>query len=226
MKSFPRIGQNELFKSGLFTIQDESAALPCILLDPRPEHRVLDMCAAPGGKTTHIAEGMKNQGEITAIDKYEVKLTFIKAACERLGLRNVKLLVADSSTMECEPFDRIILDAPCSGLGVLTKKPDLKWKRDIGDVIKLSMLQRELLENAARLLKPGGVLVYSTCTTEPEENQEIVKGFLTKHPEFELENASRFVSSDLVNAEGCIETFPHKHGMDGSFAARLVRRSS
>ncbi len=224
MKSFPRIGQHELFKSGMFTIQDESAALPCILLDAKPGERVLDMCAAPGGKTTHIAESMKNQGEIIAIDKYEVKLSFIKAACDRLGLRNVKLLVADSSTWECEPFDKILLDAPCSGLGVITKKPDLKWKRDIADVIKLSRIQKELLENAARMLKPGGVLVYSTCTMEPEENQDIANDFLAKHSEFQLESASKFVSAELVSERGFVETFPHKHGMDGSFAARMVKR--
>lgn len=223
VKTFPRIGQNELFKSGMFTIQDESAALPCLLLDAKPSDRVLDMCAAPGGKTTHLAEQMKNQGEIIAVDKYEVKLTFIKSACERLGLRNVKLLVADSATIECEPFDKVLLDAPCTGLGVLTKKPDLKWKRDITNVLKLSQMQRELLENAARLLKPGGVLVYSTCTTEPEENQDVVKRFLTQHPDFHLEHAAQFVNKNLTNEEGFIETFPHKHGIDGSFAARLVK---
>lgn len=225
VKTFPRIGQNELFKSGMFTIQDESAALPCLLLDAKPGDRVLDMCAAPGGKTTHLAEQMKNQGEITAIDKYEVKLSFIKAACERLGLRNVKLLVADSATMECEPFDKILLDAPCSGLGVLLKKPDLKWKREITNVLKLAQMQRELLENAARLLKPGGALVYSTCTMEPEENQQVVKSFLAHHPEFTLQRADAFVNKNLSNAEGFVETFPHKHGMDGSFAARMVKQT-
>ncbi len=225
VKSFPRIGQNEMFRSGIFTIQDESAALPCILLGPKPGERVLDMCAAPGGKTTHIAELMKNEGEVIAIDKYDIKLSFIKAACERLGLKNVKLLVADSSVMEHEQVDRVLVDAPCSGLGVLTKKPDLKWKRDVSDVVKLAKLQGELLDNGARFVKPGGVLVYSTCTTEPEENQEIVKSFLARHPEFRLENAGDFVSHAVVNQEGFVETFPHKHGMDGSFAARMVRNA-
>lgn len=224
VKSFPRIGQNEMFRSGLFTIQDESAAFPCLLLGAKPGERVLDLCAAPGGKTTHIAEIMKNEGEVIALDKYEVKLNFIRAACDRLGLKNVKFVVGDAATFEHEPVDRIMLDVPCSGLGVLAKKPDLKWKRDIADVIKLSRIQRELIENAARLLKPGGVLVYSTCTTEPEENQEVVRHFLANHPEFVLDNAAQFVSKDVVTPEGFIETFPHRHGMDGSFAARLVKK--
>lgn len=226
VRSFPRIGQNEMFRSGLFTIQDESAALPCILLGAQPGERVLDLCAAPGGKTTHIAEIMQNKGEVIAVDKYEVKLGFIKAACERLGLKNVRFLVGDASSLELEPADRILLDVPCSGLGVLAKKPDLKWKRDVADIIKLSRIQRELLENAARLLKPGGVLVYSTCTTEPEENEEIIRAFLQHHPEFRLEHAGAWISSDLVNDEGFVQTLPHRHGMDGSFAARLVKVGS
>ncbi len=224
VKSFPRIGQNEMFRSGLFTIQDESAAFPCLLLAPKPGERVLDLCAAPGGKTTHLAEIMKNEGEVLAIDKYNVKLNFIRAACDRLGLKNVTCVVGDASTFDHEPVDRIMLDVPCSGLGVLAKKPDLKWKRDIADIIKLSKIQRELLENAARLLKPGGVLVYSTCTTEPEENQEIVRHFLATHPEFVLDHAGQYVSKDVVTPEGFVETFPHRHGMDGSFAARLVKK--
>lgn len=226
VRSFPRIGQNEMFRGGIFTIQDESAALPCILLGAKPGECVLDMCAAPGGKTTHIAEIMQNEGEVIAIDKYEVKLNFIKAACDRLGLKNVSLVVADASEYEHACVDRVLLDVPCSGLGVLTKKPDLKWKRDIADIVKLGRIQSELLENAARLVRPGGILVYSTCSTEPEENQEIVKKFLASHQEFELEHAGKFVSSDLVTPEGFVETLPHKHGMDGSFAARMVKRTS
>ncbi|MER3524311.1 MAG: 16S rRNA (cytosine(967)-C(5))-methyltransferase RsmB [Ignavibacteria bacterium] len=225
VKCFPRIGQNELFRSGLFTIQDESAALPCLLLAPKPGERVLDLCAAPGGKTTHIAELMKNEGEVIAIDKYEIKLSFIKAACDRLGLANVKVVVGDATTYTHDPMDKVLLDAPCSGLGVLAKKPDLKWKRDVSDIIKLAKLQRELIEHAATLLKPGGVLVYSTCTIEPEENHEIVRSFLAAHPEFRLDHAASFVCKDLVSREGFVETFPHKHGMDGSFAARLVKEA-
>lgn len=222
VKSLSRIGDMGLFRGGMFTIQDESAALPCLLLSPKPGERVLDLCSAPGGKTTNIAEIMKNEGEVVAIDKYEVKLNQVRASCERLGLRNVTFLAADSSTLEIEPADRVLLDAPCSGLGVLAKKPDIKWKRDVSDLMQLTRIQAAMIDNAARLVKPGVVLVYSTCTMEPEENQDIVKGFLARHPDFHLESAAAYVSHDLVSPEGFVETFPHRHAMDGSFAARLV----
>jgi 16S rRNA (cytosine967-C5)-methyltransferase len=225
VKALAGIGQMDLFRNGMFTIQDESAALPCILLAPRPGERVIDLCAAPGGKTTNIAEMMRNEGEVLAIDRHEAKLSLIRASCDRLGLRNVTLQAADSSTLEAEAADRVLLDAPCSGLGVLAKKPDIKWKRDVSDILNLTKIQAGLLENAARLVKPNGVLVYCTCTVEPDENEEIVGAFLARHPEFTLEGAGQYVSRDLVSERGFVETFPHRHGMDGSFAARLVRSS-
>jgi 16S rRNA (cytosine967-C5)-methyltransferase len=216
----------EAFRNGLFTVQDESAALPCLLLDPRPGEVVIDLCAAPGGKTTNVAEIMRNDGHVIAVDKYEAKLNLIRTSCDRLGLRNVSFLAADATTIDVEPVDKVLLDAPCSGLGVLSKKPDIKWKRDIADIHRLTIIQREILENAARFVKPGGVLVYSTCTTEPEENQDIVQGFLKVHPEFILDDARRFVSPDVVTPEGYVITLPHQHGVDGSFAARLVRAAA
>jgi 16S rRNA (cytosine967-C5)-methyltransferase len=222
-RGLSRIGQMEAFRNGLFTVQDESAALPTLLLSPVPGDRVIDLCAAPGGKTTNIAEMMRNEGQVIAVDKYEGKLNLIRTSCDRLGLRNVLFMAADASTMSIDPADKVLLDAPCSGLGVLSKKPDIKWKRDIADIHKLTTMQAEILENASHMVKPGGVLVYSTCTIEPEENQEIVQGFLQKHPEFVLENAGRFVPPELVTPEGFVVTLPHKHGMDGSFAARLVK---
>jgi 16S rRNA (cytosine967-C5)-methyltransferase len=213
----------DLFRNGMFTIQDESAALPCLLLAAKPGERVIDLCAAPGGKTTNMSEMMKDTGEIIAIDKYEAKLNLIKTACDRLGLHNVKFQAMDASTLEHEQVDKVLLDAPCSGLGVLAKKPDIKWKRDLMDIQKLTVIQKQLLENAAKLVKPGGVLVYSTCTTETEENEEIIRTFLAAHPEFVVDDAKQFVSQALVNQEGYVETFPHRHAMDGSFAARLVK---
>jgi len=226
VKGLARIGQMDLFRNGMFTVQDESAALPCLLLSPKPGERVIDLCAAPGGKTTNMAEIMKNEGEVIAVDKYEAKLSLIRASCERLGLHNVSLKAADATMLDAEAADKVLLDAPCSGLGVLMKKPDIKWKRDVSDILKLTRIQMSLMEHAAPLVKPGGVLVYCTCTMEPEENQQIVHAFLEHHPEFIQESAQAYVSHDLVNAEGFVETFPHRHDMDGSFAARLVKRGS
>jgi 16S rRNA (cytosine967-C5)-methyltransferase len=166
---------------------------------------------------------MSNQGEILAFDKYEAKLQLIHRSVERLGLTIITLRAEDASTVDLEPADRVLLDAPCSGLGTLAKKPDMKWKRDVTDLIPLTRGQNAMLDNAARLVRPGGVLVYSTCTIEPEENQEIVAAFLAGHPEFTLDPAGGLVHADLVSPEGFVQTYPHRHGMDGSFAARLVR---
>ncbi len=223
VKTLSKIGQMDLFRNGHFTIQDESAALPCLLLSPQPGERVIDMCAAPGGKTTNIAELMHNEGEVVAVDKYEAKLNLIRGSAERLGLRNIRLVAADAAILEEHQADRVLLDAPCSGTGVLSKKPDIKWKRDIADLMKLGALQADLMENAARLVKPGGVLVYSTCTMEPEENQLLVRAFLSRHPEFTLDDPRKFIHASLVTADGFVETYPHRHQMDGSFAARLVK---
>ncbi|MFQ5797316.1 MAG: 16S rRNA (cytosine(967)-C(5))-methyltransferase RsmB [Bacteroidota bacterium] len=218
--------QLDIFRNGCFSIQDESAAFPSLLLSPQPGERIIDMCAAPGGKTTHIAELMKNTGEIIAVDKYESKLHLLRASCDRLGIKIVKPMVGvDARELDTAIADRILLDAPCSGLGTLTKKPDIKWKREPEDIARLAQMQMELLNNAARLLKPGGVLVYSTCTIEPEENILLVKNFIENHPEFTVDDASRYVNRDVVKPEGYVETLPHRNGMDGSFAVRLVKSS-
>ena len=226
VKTLSRIGQMDLFRNGMFTIQDESAVLACQLLDARPGDRVFDLCAAPGGKTTNLSEMMNNTGVIVALDKYEAKLSMIRGSAERLGLSNIQLRATDAMTFEESPADRILLDAPCSGLGTLAKKPDMKWKRDQMDIVKLVVTQRAMLENAARLLKPGGTLVYSTCTIEPEENEEVISAFLGDHPEFRIDPAGQYVHPDLVAPEGWLATLPHRHGMDGSFAVRLVKSAA
>lgn len=212
-----------LFQKGYFSIQDESAAQPTLLLNPQPGERVIDMCAAPGGKTTHIAELMKNTGNIVAVDMYDYKMDLIKKSCERLGIDIVSYKLSDASELEIEPADKILADVPCSGLGVIRKKPDIKWRRDFSDITRLIGYQKSILENAAKLTKPGGAIVYSTCSTEPEENMLIVEEFLKSHPEFSIDDATKYVNHELVNNFGCVETFPHKHHMDGTFAVRLVK---
>jgi 16S rRNA (cytosine967-C5)-methyltransferase len=230
LRLMSKIYLDEDFKNGFYAVQDESAGIVSLLLDPKPEDVILDMCSAPGGKSTHMAQLLHNQGHIIAVDKYDAKIKMLKTNAERLGVTNTEFIQDDASDftndmITTQRFDKILLDAPCSGLGVLSKKPDIRWKREVEDIISLSKLQSKLLENASKYVKPGGVIVYSTCTTEPEENIEVVKGFLAAHPEFTIDTASKFINKELVNEEGCIETFPHRHNIDGAFAARLVKQS-
>ncbi|MHB8579846.1 MAG: 16S rRNA (cytosine(967)-C(5))-methyltransferase RsmB [Ignavibacteriaceae bacterium] len=211
----------EYFTEGYFNVQDESAGLACRLLDVKPGMRVLDLCAAPGGKSAYIAGLMHDQGEIVAIDRYEGRVRIVEENLRRLKIHSVKTIVVNALEYNDEKFDRILADVPCSGTGTLTKKPDIKWKRDLFDLRSMNELQYDLLNKASSLIKPGGVIVYSTCSIEPEENIEIIKKFLDKNPNFKLENASLFFSKDLVDENGCIQTFPHVHHMDGAFAAKL-----
>ena len=224
VKTLTGIAQMDIFRQGYFSIQDESQALPVLLLNPQPGERMIDMCAAPGGKTMLSAQLMKNSGEILAVDKFDHKLSLLKNAADRLGITNITLLTADASQLETEPAMKVLLDAPCSGFGTLRKKPDIKWKREIEDIIALAKLQEQLLERAATLVLPGGILVYSTCTTEPEENELLIKKFLERHQEFKLDDASKFVNKNLVNPDGFVMTYPHRHHIDGGFAARLIKQ--
>lgn len=212
----------EYFKEGYFNVQDESAGLACRLLDVKPGMRVLDLCAAPGGKSAYIASLMNNQGEIVAVDRYEGRVRIVEQNLERLKINCVRTVVVNALEFNDNKFDRILADVPCSGTGTLTKKPDIKWKRDLLDLRSMNELQYELLVKASSLVNPGGVVVYSTCSIEPEENYEIIKKFLHNNPNFKLDDASLYFSKDLVDENGCIQTFPHVHRMDGAFAAKLI----
>ncbi|MFZ1730225.1 MAG: 16S rRNA (cytosine(967)-C(5))-methyltransferase RsmB [Bacteroidota bacterium] len=223
VRNLPNIRHSRLFTEGLFTIQDESAGLVGDLLAPKPGETVIDLCSAPGGKALHAAEHMQNQGRIIAVDKYDVRLNLISQAAERNGVSIIEIQEGDATEIEMEPADKVLVDAPCSGLGTLSKKPDIKWKREMEDIQKLNTTQRAILDNAARLVRPGGVLVYSTCTIEPEENQLIVRDFLSNHPEFTLEHAGQYLPPRVVDEEGFLATFPQKHRMDGAFGARMLR---
>jgi 16S rRNA (cytosine967-C5)-methyltransferase len=228
LRLMSKIYLDEDFVNGLYTVQDESAGLPSVLLNPAENDLVLDMCAAPGGKSTHLAQMMKNNGRIIAVDKYDAKLKMMMKTAERLGVTNIEFVQDDNRNPESEiitgqKFDKILLDAPCSGLGVLSKKPEIRWKREPENILELVIIQKELLETASRLVKEGGIVVYSTCSTEKEENMDIILDFLERHPEFRIDDAAKYIDRSLVNEQGCVETFPHRHGIDGSFAARLIK---
>ncbi|MCB0729429.1 MAG: 16S rRNA (cytosine(967)-C(5))-methyltransferase RsmB [Ignavibacteriae bacterium] len=215
----------EYFQKGYFTIQDESTGFSCKALDPKPGMKILDLCAAPGGKSAFLADMMNNEGQIIALDKFESRLELFNRNIERLGITNVKTVAIDAMKFNEKDFDGVLADVPCSGLGTLTKKPDIKWKKDFGDIRKLNKVQLGLLTKACSLVKVGGTVVYSTCTIEPEENIKIVKQFLDNNDNFELVSLKDQFSEELIDENGCVQTLPHKHKIDGAFVAKLIRKS-
>ncbi len=168
------------FQQGLFTVQDESSMLVALAAEPAPGQRVLDVCSAPGGKTTHMAQLMKNSGQIYACDIHQHRLELIAENCQRLGIHNVELFLQDGTCLTQrwqQPFDVVLCDVPCSGLGVLGRRADARWSKEASDIAGLCQVQRQILEQAAQLVAPGGTLIYSTCTITPEENIQMVRQF-------------------------------------------------
>ncbi|MDZ4745880.1 MAG: 16S rRNA (cytosine(967)-C(5))-methyltransferase RsmB [bacterium] len=212
-----------LFTEGLVNVQDASASLVVQLASPKPGMLVYDLCSAPGGKAVFAAEVMQNTGRIVALEMYESKLRFIEDNARRSGVTIIEPLHGDARQFAPEVLaDLVMVDAPCTGLGTLSKKPDIKWRRALEDVRHMAITQRQILDHAATVVKPGGTLVYSTCTIEPEENEYVVQAFLADNPNFELEPAERFLPTEVVS-DGFMRTFPHVHKSDGAFAARLRR---
>ncbi|MEQ1656720.1 MAG: 16S rRNA (cytosine(967)-C(5))-methyltransferase RsmB [Nitrospira sp.] len=226
------------FQDGLFYVEDEAAQLIPLLLDPQPDERVLDVCAAPGGKATHLADLMSNRGQIIAMDRHAARLQVLKENCQRLGVTVMTPIVGDArelglsvSRQGGEPtlgtagaFDRVLVDAPCSGIGVLRRHPDAKGKKDTGMFARHQTLQREILERAATVLRPGGVLVYSTCSTEPEETEDVIARFCQDHSEWVRESIVPWLPASahpFVTAQGALSTMGNTLGMDGFYAVRL-----
>jgi 16S rRNA (cytosine967-C5)-methyltransferase len=214
------------FREGLFAVQDEASQIAGILLDPQPGERVLDACAAPGGKATHLAQLMENRGELLAMDVAASKLPLIQEAAQRLGITIIQTRAADllrSGQFPANAFDRILLDAPCSGLGVIRRNPEAKWRLTPADIPRLAASQTILLGNALKMLKPGGVLLYSTCSTSREENEAVVQDFVSRHTEYVLEDMTEVFPEyrELFSPDGIFRAWPHRHGMDGFCAARL-----
>ena len=214
--------QTRAFSEGRFTVQGQGAGLAVRLLDPQPGEHVLDLCSAPGGKATAAAEGMADRGLILALDARPARLRTVRQNLQRLGLHSVRAIAANGCASPTGArFHRVLVDAPCSALGILNHHPELRWRRRASDLGALSELQRDLLNAAADCVRPDGVLVYSTCTLEPEENEEIVRGFLNARADFSLEAAGDILGRSL--AGDYLQILPHRHGCDGAFAARLRR---
>jgi len=214
----------EYFTRGYFNVQDESAGLACRLLDVSDGMQVLDLCAAPGGKTAYIAALMHNTGKIVALDRFESRLKLLRRNMQRLGMSSVQTVETDALEYNENHFDRVLADVPCTGSGTLTKKPDIKWKKDLFTLREMNDIQYKLLCKAGELVKPGGVVVYSTCSIEPEENKDIVEKFLSNNPDFHLDSAQGRFPDEILDENGCIQTFPQRHKMDGAFAAKLVKK--
>jgi len=219
----------DAYKNGHFQVQDESSMLAARILDPRSGELVIDVCSAPGGKTTHIAELMKNKGVVIARDVHEHKIVLINEAAKRLGIDIIKAEIFDASKLDEKYIgkaDRVLVDAPCTGLGIIRKKPDIKWTRKAEDKKEITALQKVILKNAAMYIKTGGVIVYSTCTIEKEENIDIIEDFLKNNKDFELDNIQGCVPEGLREyiRNGYIELYPNINRIDGFFIARMIRK--
>lgn len=217
------------FREGLFAVQDEASQMASFLLSVQPGERILDTCAAPGGKSTHLAQLMDNRGELLAMDISRNKLPLIQESAQRLGIKIISTRAADllqSAALPAHAFDRVLLDAPCSGLGVIRRNPEAKWRLTPADFTRLAITQRSMLKNAFRLLKPGGILLYSTCSTTIEENEAVVRDFISRQNDCVLEDLNTIFPQwhKLFTTEGMFRTWPHCHGMDGFFAARLRKK--
>lgn len=216
--------EKELIESGKVFVQDESSGLPVRLLNPRPGSNVIDLTAAPGGKATHMAIRMRNKGRVTAVDKSHQRLELLVENATRLGISIIAPVACDMADFKAEPFDRILLDPPCSGWGTARKHADLRWAKSEKDLENLARIQTKMIDRAARLVKPGGVLVYSTCSIMRTENDQIIEEFLLRNHDFEIDRADQFVPSELVSERGFVKTYPEFDNFDGSFCARLKRR--
>jgi len=215
----------DLIATGKVFVQDESAGLPVRLLNPKPGSNVLDLTAAPGGKSTYAAIRMRNKGRVTAVDKSHTRLEIIVENAKRLGIKIISPVASDMLDFIAEPFDRVILDPPCSGWGTAGKHSDLRWSKSASDIEHLSRIQTKMIDKAATFVKPGGVLVYSTCSNIRQENDEIVEEFLLRNDDFAIESGSEFFPEEIVSTRGFVKTYPLIDRLDGAFAARLRRKS-
>jgi 16S rRNA (cytosine967-C5)-methyltransferase len=216
------------YKSGYIHVQDEASQLIACLVDPQPGDVILDICSGVGGKATYLAEIMGNRGRIVALDINNVKIKSLRENAKRQGVDIVDAwrgdAVEDRDEGFHEAFDKILIDAPCSGTGTLRRNPEIKWRSSCADIKKMVLLQRAILKKAALYLKKGGRLIYSTCSMLPAENEEVVKDFIARHNDFVLARPPVTIHPLLTDKHGYFKTFPHRHNMDGFFGAVLVKK--
>jgi 16S rRNA (cytosine967-C5)-methyltransferase len=231
LKDFLSIGALPSFREGLFQVQDESSMLVGHAVAPEPGALVIDAASAPGGKSTHLAQLMGNRGRIIAFDVHAHKLKLVEDNCRRLGVEIVETRLGDATELPLQltaRADYVLLDAPCSGLGVLRRRPDVRWRKQPEQIGELAQLQRRLLDGVARCVRPGGVLVYSTCTLLEEENLGQLQAFQKTHPWFTPEDLTPYLPAaldqDATMARGYLQLLPHRHGTDGFFIARLRKK--
>ncbi len=214
------------FKEGFFFIQGESSMLVSRIVNPKAGDTILDICAAPGGKTTHLAEIMKNQGQIIAVDLHRNRLKLLEDSCKRMGIKIAVPVQADATKLGetiNKPVDKVLLDAPCSGLGTLAKRPDARWQKSLRQIKELAVLQQKLLKSASSFVKCGGSLVYSVCTISKEETIDTINFFLHEHPEFKLEDINSQLPLSLKSKNKWLQLLPNEHQTDGMFIAGLIR---
>jgi len=224
-----RLTETEEYKLGYFIIQDESSALVGQIMDPKEGSTVLDLCSAPGGKSTHIGQLMKNKGRVLSMDFYEHKIKLIEENARRLGVDIIEAFVGDATKFNeslVNIADYVLVDAPCSGFGLIRRKPEIKWNRKEEDIEELVKIQRSILNNAKEYLKVGGILVYSTCTIEKEENIKMVNQFIEENNNFRLVNFENLVDGlekEESLKQGFIQLYPHIHNTDGFFIAKMMK---
>lgn len=232
------------FADGFLVVQDEAAAFVSLVVDPKKGETIIDLCAAPGGKSVHLAEMLENTGRVVAVDKSESRLKLVKEARLKQGLKNLETVAADGRQFKLNRLaDRVLLDAPCSGTGVINRRTDIRTNRDRADIDEIQKIQKQLIQNAASLLKPGGVLVYSTCSLEPEENVDIIEWFLKENGNFKGSSLLPFLSEEIqadwfshereaklpafstrqAAEKGYIQLIPTHHGVAGFFICRLLK---
>ena len=226
--SSPKHGLSTLksFQDGMFQVQDEAAQLIGLLVSPKPNETILDACAGRGGKTGHLAQLMNNQGHILAVDRAMEKLNILSAEMTRLGVSIVSTFKYRwKKPLDNKQFDRILIDAPCSGLGVIRRHPDMKWKKTESHIQQNAQKQKQLLQSIAGHLKPHGRLVYVVCSLEPEETTEIIENFLYHHENFTIEKHNHPILEPFMDKNGYFISRPDKFSMDGFFAVCLTQNS-